>query len=464
MNDRLLRLYHALPYPLRCAAASARGWQLRGWRYGSDTERSVEEALNRETWSVAQWRTWTSERLDRFLRRAKTCVPHYREYWAKHGKNAAEELAQWPLLEKEQLRANGRAFLADDCDVKRMFCDRTSGTTGTPLTIWQSLSTVREWYALFEARWRRWYGLSCHDRWAIIGGQLVTPAGQERPPFWVWNYGLNQLYLSAYHITPRNTAHYVAALQKHRVSYLWTYSSSAQTLAQFIIDQNLRPPELAAVITNAEPLHEHQRKIIEQAFRCPVYQTYGMNEMVCAASECRHGRLHLWPEVGIQEVLSLNDSEQVAPGAQGRLVSTGLVNLDMPLVRYETGDVVVMAHSSSPCPCGRNLPILDRVEGRQDDLIITADGRQVARFGAVFAGIPLVESQVIQESMSALKVLVVPAHGFTREHAALIERRLNERFQSLAVVVEESAALPRGSNGKLKAVISRVAPAGRGAS
>jgi hypothetical protein len=49
MTDTLLKAYHGLPAPLRSIAASLRGLYLSYWRYGSETERLVEEALDRES-------------------------------------------------------------------------------------------------------------------------------------------------------------------------------------------------------------------------------------------------------------------------------------------------------------------------------------------------------------------------------------------------------------------------------
>ena len=340
-----------------------------------------------------------------------------------------------------------------------MFCEHTSGTTGTPLTLWQSRETVRQWYALFEARWRRWYGLSRNDRWAILGGQLITPFEQKEPPFWIWNAAFRQLYLSAYHVAPRNSAAYVEALKKHRVKYLWTYSSSAHALAQFMLDQNLRPPELKAVIVNAEPLYQHQREMIAKAFQCQVFETYGMSEMVCAASECLHGRLHLWPEAGIGEVLGDESDRPVESGIAGRLVSTGLLNPDMPLIRYEIGDRIVLAEPGARCPCGRALPILKSVEGRNDDVIVTPDGRRIGRLDPVFkANLPISEAQVIQDTIDHLCVRVVPAEGFGPAVESSIISALRERAEGMSVTVETVVFIPRSKNGKFKAVVSLVSP------
>ena len=211
MHDKLLRLYHRLPYPLRVLAASGRGYYLRWWRYGPETERLVAEALERETWSPARWQAWQQERLALVLHRAAKKVPYYREQWSarrRRGDRAAwEYLENWPILEKEHIRQNPRAFVADDCQIQKMYHEHTSGSTGKPLDLWWSRATVKAWYALFEARWRRWYGVSRQDRWAILGGQLVAPVQTRRPPFWVWNAALQQLYLTSYHLAPDLLTH-----------------------------------------------------------------------------------------------------------------------------------------------------------------------------------------------------------------------------------------------------------------
>lgn len=465
MSDRLLRAYHALPAPARSLVASVRGMQLRAWRYGRDTERLVDEALERERWSAGQWTAWREERLGRVLHRAATRVPHYRDAWAarrRRGDRAGwEYLEHWPVLDKAALRRDPRAFLADDVDPAAMYREHTSGTTGQPLQLWWSPQTVRAWYALFEARWRRWYGVSRRDRWAILGGQLVCPVARRRPPFWVWNAGLSQLYLSSYHLAPSLIRHYLDALSRYRVRYVWGYTSSLVALAEVALRTGWEPPPLAAVVTNAEPLDAAQRALIAAAFRCPARETYGMAEIVTAASECESNRLHLWPEVGVVEV---HDAER--PGAVGDLVCTGLLNDDMPLVRYAVGDRAALAHGcgegsredgAGGCTCGRTLPAFECVEGRADDALYTVDGRRVGRLDPVFKErLPVRAAQIVQETLGRVRVRYVPDDGFTRADGASITHRLRDRLGPVEVVLEAVDEIPRTANGKVRAVVCAV--------
>jgi phenylacetate-CoA ligase len=458
MNDAFLHVYHGLPAPLRSLAASLRGFQLRSWRYGRDTDRLVEEALDRDNWSPEQWRSWREERLAYVLHRAATRVPYYRAHWAvrrRHGDRASwEVLHNWPILEKQAVRASPRAFLVDDCQPSRMYREQTSGTTGTPLVLWWSRTTVRQWYALMEARWRRWYGVSRHHRWAILGGQPVVPPKRRRPPYWVWNEGLNQLYISSYHLSPDRIAATLEAMRRYRVRYAFGYTSSLQTMAREAMTRGATTQELVVAIANAEPVLHHQRQTISTGLRCPVRETYGMAEIVTAAGECEAGSLHLWPEVGVVEVLV--DGVPAAPGDSGELICTGLFNADMPLIRYRVGDRGALA-ADSMCMCGRTLPILASVEGRSDDVLHAPDGRAVGRLDPVFkADLAIREAQIVQEALDRIRIRYVPAPGFTSTHGRSMADRLRQHMGEVQVVLEEVESIPRTANGKFRAVVCNI--------
>src|SRR5262245_25520505 len=120
----MLKLYHSLPASVRSLAATVRGFHLRQWRYGADTERLVREALERETWPPEKWMLWQEQQLALVLHRAATKVPYYREQWSSQRRRGDqrswEYLENWQILEKDMLRKNPQAFVADDCDIKKM--------------------------------------------------------------------------------------------------------------------------------------------------------------------------------------------------------------------------------------------------------------------------------------------------------------------------------------------------------
>jgi phenylacetate-CoA ligase len=456
MNDTILKLYHSLPAYLRTGVASLRGYYLRSWRYGPETDQLVQDAIDRESWSCDRWKAWQEERLEHVLHRAVTQVPYYREYWAtrrRDGDRASwKYLENWPILEKGSVKENPTAFVAEDCDVRAMFHEHTSGTTGKPLSLWWSKETVRKWYALIEARCRHWNGISRRNRWAMIGGQLVAPVSQRKPPFWVWNQGLNQLYMSSYHLAPNLIESYLDAMSRYHVTYLYGYTSSLYALAQGALESGREDISMTVAITNAEPVYDYQRISIARAFNCPVRETYGMAEIVATASECAAGRLHLWPEAGWVEIIEGDRS--LPDGTSGDLVCTGLLNADMPLIRYRIGDRGALEGESGTCQCGRTLPVIGKIEGRVDDILYTMDGRPIGRLDPLFKGdLPIHEAQVIQEGLDSVRVRYVPAAGFSNDHEKLIIQRVRSRIGPTKVIMEPLVEVPRERNGKFRAVI-----------
>jgi phenylacetate-CoA ligase len=449
VSSRILKVYHRLPPAARSAVATLRGWYLRRSRYSKASTVLMAEARERDHWTPEQWRTWREARIAYTLHRAATHVPYYRDLWnrrRRQGDRASWELLEnWPLLDKDTVRKQPERFVADDCDTSRMFEEHTSGTTGTPVTIWRARHSLEQLYAIADTRTCGWEGIPRRIRWARLGGQLVTPVRQRKPPFWVWNAAMRQLYLSSYHLAPDLIPYYLDALARYRVVYIAGYPSSVFALAQEALRLGIDLPMLC-VHTNAEPLLPVQRETIAQAFHCPVRETYGMAESVAAASECPAGRLHQWPEFGHAEVL-----------ADGELVCTGLLNPDMPLIRYRVGDRGSPAPEVTPCPCGRGLPPFGAVEGRRDDVLVTPDGRMVGRLDPVFKGTQSIrEAQIIQETLDHVRVIISPAPGFTKAVEIDMINNLRDRMGDVRITVELVDALPRTSNGKVRAVVCKV--------
>jgi phenylacetate-CoA ligase len=248
---------------------------------------------------------------------------------------------------------------------------------------------------------------------------------------------------------------YLEALIQHRVRYLMGYSSSLYMLALHAIGRGRQDLQLAVCISNAEPLYGHQRQMIAKAFHSPVCQTYGMAEIVTAASECPFGTMHLWPEVGIVEILD-DEGNPVHPGETGHLVCTGLLNDDMPLIRYRIGDKASFPSDPARCACGRTLPILASIEGRVDDTIICPDGRRIGRLDPVFKGaLPVTEAQIIQETPTSILVKVVPGLGYSNSTEEILKKRIFRRLgKGIKIIIEPVHQIPRGPSGKFKAVVS----------
>lgn len=124
------------------------------------------------------------------------------------------------------------------------------------------------------------------------------------------------------------------------------------------IGEALRKADLSPSI-----LHE---KITEK-WPLDLYSTYASTEMATAFTECEEKQGgHHHPELIICEVLD-DDLQEVADGELGELVVTPLGVKGLPLLRFQTGDLV--RKHSAKCSCGRNTYRIGPVEGRKQQMI-----------------------------------------------------------------------------------------------
>ncbi|GAB6194027.1 hypothetical protein JCM39068_37790 [Desulfocastanea catecholica] len=210
-----------------------------------------------------------------------------------------------------------------------------------------------------------------------------------------------------------------------------------------------------AVITTAETLLLQQRELIEDVFGRPVFDQYGCAEMALFVSQCEHGEYHLHPEHGFLEVLN-REGEQVVPGEEGRAVCTNFVNMAMPLIRYDLGDLVVM--SDKNCHCRRQFPVIQQIVGRFDDILIAPDGRPLGRLTPAFKDLPGVyESQIIQKDIHSLEIKMVTDILFTESVMQELIYQLRKRVgKDMNLKIKIVDNIPKDKNGKFRTVISAV--------
>ena len=149
------------------------------------------------------------------------------------------------------------------------------------------------------------------------------------------------------------------------------------------------------------------------------------------------------------------DGTQAARGELGEVVLTGLVNDAMPLTRYRVGDTARFAGIG---PCGRNMPVIEEIGWRLDDVVFTRDRGFLGRLDPVLKGVHnIVESQIEQESLDLLRVRIVPAARFTAEICKKLEDNLRVRVgRGIHLEFECIDRIPRSANGKFRFVISKL--------
>jgi phenylacetate-CoA ligase len=397
------------------------------------------------------------------VQRAYREVPYYRQAFRERGisedlldRFTSTDLPKLPLLEKQVVRSNPALLLTEQAGKNPPAAFSTSGTTGTPIKVYVDSATHQHNIGVREARSFRWAGTSIREPRSAIGGRLVVPRADSPPPFWRYNRWEQQLYLSAFHISPTNISDYVNALNRFRPVTMTGYASSNFLLARLIAESELNVHSPRAIIAESERLHPHMRARLESVFRTRVFEEYGSTENCALATECEKGRLHVHLDFGYVEILR-PDGRSAEPGEVGEMVVTGFANNNQVFIRYRIGDLA--SWSKERCACGReSLPTIGELVGRQEDVIITADGRELWALFRVFYDLPgVVEGQIVQESLDSFTVRIVPTPAFSdKDEEAIKERMMIRIGPEIRIDVRQVESIPREPNGKLRAVISKV--------
>jgi phenylacetate-CoA ligase len=216
---------------------------------------------------------------------------------------------------------------------------------------------------------------------------------------------------------------------------------------------------MKAIVSSAETLWPHQRSLIEETFRVPVFDRYGCREVGQIASECSfHEGMHVSADRVLVEIVG-ETGKTAAPGEEGTILVTDLDNYGMPLIRYDIGDRAT-ARIDSSCECGRGLPLLERIHGRTMDIIHTPDGRRV---GGTFWTLLLRQRpgisrfQVVQDSPSGVTVYFVRGTEFESEvldyFLAEIKKHCGADFQ---IDFVEKLSIEPSESGKQKLIVSNL--------
>lgn len=453
--DWKMELYWRLPVFLQETALAVYAGHLHRLYYGADYEEWRDRFRQWRTWPLSRIEAWQNERLAYIVELAATRVDYYRNAWKGidwKSVRSPSGLPVLPTLDKHAIRGNERAFIVDGLDPKRLWVEKTSGTTGTSLRCYWPPSILPAYWALQEVMVREVAGVGQSLPRAMMGGRPVVRGDTRRPPYWRYNRRWRQLYLSSYHVSVGTALGYVDAIRRYGSEWITGYGSAIAALAESAMAAGAEPLPLRAAIVSGDTLSAGMRSSIEAFFQCKCFDNYGQSEGVCGANECPEGHMHVIPAAGVIEVLR-EDGSPCKPGEVGEIVATTLLNDAMPLVRYRIGDYAAWAQDQS-CSCGDPNPIIVSLEGRVDDYLVTPDGRKIGRLSTAMKRSPTIHSaQIVQDQPGHAYLLVRPSEGYRPEHASAVRDDILERIGRFDLDVVEVQEIPKTPQGKSTLVV-----------
>jgi len=411
-------------------------------------------------WSEQELKTLQLKLLKRLISHCYRTVPYYRKLMDERSIspdsiNTLEDIKQFPILTKQDMLKAGDSIVSTKYPSWLLRKAHTSGTTGTPLIIRRDLFSIGNEHTFVRRQWD-WAGLGLNDRCAYLKGRVIVRPGSKSSRLYAYDPMMKELHLSTYHLSTETAKHYVDVMKQYKVKALFGYPSAVYPVARTCLDYGI-DFKLQSVLLTSETLFESHRQTIAKAFDCEVFDFYGGAERVCYIFTCEHGNYHIIPEYGLTELVPIENNGK----GYCKIIATGFWNMTMPLIRYDTGDVVVK--SDETCKCRREFPMIKSIIGREGDVVRTASGRElgasiVTHLVYVICGANyFVESQVIQDSLDHITIEYVPSPNLSPEYLSEFSMRLAKHLPSdLKFSLKEVEAVQRTYAGKIKPIISLI--------
>lgn len=280
-----------------------------------------------------------------------------------------KDLSDFPIVDKEILRQNyDKIFVSEYRGREDNKEKRTSGSTGTPFTVyWDHRKHCRmiadiKYFALMG-------GCKSHERIVcmIVSEKDGHTSMEKQERDNVYN-----IYCS--YFDDASIKKMLEELERYQPRGVVAYSSMWDAIANYIYEGkagkcNL---QLYSIFSEAEGLKERTREILSEYFKCPVYSRYGNEENGVLAQEDGSEYGHRLNNASYYvEILAMDRDEPAADGEIGRVVITDLFNYAFPMIRYANGDLAIK------CVTEDGKVYLKDVVGRKVDMLYTTDGKMV---------------------------------------------------------------------------------------
>jgi len=409
-------------------------------------------------------------RLRRLVEHAYQSVPFYREAMDRlrlrpGDIRTAGDLAHLPMVTREDLLEDSGAFQARGLPDQQCLRIESSGTSGRGKPIYHDAESLflalahgQRQRAVLRQFTGRLTGYREMHAARASGVHRQIRGFYESHSIRLPGVELTRAGLPLLNVT---LAQQVELINRFRPTVLRGYGSQIGSLFRRAAEAGLQIERPKAVVYGADRMPPAERHLIEDHFGVPVLSTYQAVEALRIGYQCEERRgFHLFLDDVAVRVVD-DQGGDVGPGERGHLLLSNLTNRATVLLNYRLGDVVRL--SAGPCACGRELPTIESIEGRSDDLLLLPSGEEVHSL-AILEGLRAVpgvlQVQVVQEDRDRFELRSVPQPGTDRARATygLLQALAEGLGIPAAARVSWMEQIPPDATGKTRAVVSHCRP------
>ncbi len=427
--------------------------------------RRLRDSLKSESFSSeVELESFERAQLSQLLNRVTAETAFFRDEsvfpknWRR--KDPREVLLELPLISKEMMQEDVRRFTLDTVPENELEYVTTGGSTALPFGFYDRKGISRAIETAFIHHLWSQHGFSSLSKSAVIRGAVIST--EKSPKLWRYEPFQRALTISSYHLQGSDIEAIYHKLRSSKLPYLQAYPSAANMLAAYIEETSQAPlPHLKAIFLGSETLPLWQRQRIERAFSAPVYSWYGHAEKAVLAGEALgSANLHILPRYGYAYLRDDDGSLITKPGVAGEIIATGFTNQATQFVNYRTGDIGVWAESDFELMGAKFTRTLERVEGRKQELAITAQGRKISMCAInmhsnIFDAVK--QFRFVQNKRGEISMEIVRKREYTVEHEAEIKSGVGEKFGAdMQLELRYVDSLPRTKSGKARFLIQNL--------
>lgn len=328
----------------------------------------------------------------------------------------------------------------------------TSGSTGEPVVVQKTMLTGLFWaaHSLMDHEWHhRDLSMRMISIRADIHREIESPN---------WGYPMAMMCDTgpAYGLPiTTDIAEQASIIDRFKPELMITYPSNLSALLE-MWERNGNAPALRHIKTVGETVSDGLRRLAKTVLGLDIEDGYSSNELGTIALHCGHC-YHTMDDNLIVEVLD-EDGNDCRPGQIGRIVATDLHNFATPVIRYEIGDY---AEVGDPCSCGRGYGTINRILGRERNLIRNPDGTThwpLTGFYGFRDVADIKQYQMIQHDHRDIELKLVTDDVLTDDQQAriadMVRSALRHDFNLRLTIGTDP--LPKGKNGKFEEFICEI--------
>lgn len=444
-------LYNRSPILLQNLMTTAQGTIYRRERFGEIYRKALNEFADRDYTDLDALKRYQTERAKELVSYAVAHSSFYREFYKDADLDAfyrIGDITLLPVLEKETVRRHITEMYT--IPEQGAIVSNTSGTTGKSMRFLWTLEDNQRRMAYLDAFKLQHGFVHLKMKRASFNSSKIVPPGQKKNVFWRDNLAVRQRIYSGYHCKGNHVQYYVENLNQYKPDALDGYPSAIYEVAKYIVQHQVKltfTPK--AIFPTAETLLPHYKKMMEEAFGCPVRDQYASSEGAPYITECTCGKLHVGMDTGIIEFME-----------DGRMLMTSFDTHGTPLIRYDIGDKAYLAEDQT-CACGNKMPVVERIDGRSLDFI---ESPYTGRFTSVYMSLVSADfvnsmraMQFVQNEPDAVDVYLETDENYRPEMNKIIEDKLHYSLgEKMIIRIHVVDRIEKDPSGKFRLIINNV--------